>query len=97
MSNKKTFAKRKDRNFYADNPNEKMLTDITEFSIPAGKVYLSAMVDCFDGLVSVWTVGTTPNALLVNTMLAAYHNSLVNTEAPLIHRIEVGITEGQGG
>lgn len=27
------------RNFSADNPNENLLTDITEFSIPAGKVY----------------------------------------------------------
>ena len=32
-------------------PNEKWLTDITEFHIPAGKVYLSPMIDCFDGLV----------------------------------------------
>ena len=27
------------RNFHADKPNQKWLTDITEFSIPAGKVY----------------------------------------------------------
>ena len=29
------------RDFYADQPNIKQLTDITEFAIPAGKVYLS--------------------------------------------------------
>lgn len=29
------------RDFYADQPNIKWLTDITEFAIPAGKVYLS--------------------------------------------------------
>ena len=39
------------RNFSADAPNEKWLTDITEFQIPAGKVYLSPMIDCFDGMV----------------------------------------------
>ena len=39
------------RNFSASKPNEKWLTDITEFAIPAGKVYLSPIVDCFDGLV----------------------------------------------
>lgn len=27
-----------------------MLTDITEFSIPAGKIYLSLIIDCFDGM-----------------------------------------------
>ena len=39
------------RDFQAATPNEKWLTDITEFQIPAGKVYLSPMIDCFDGLV----------------------------------------------
>ena len=38
------------RIFHADAPNKLWLTDITEFHIPAGKIYLSPMVDCFDGL-----------------------------------------------
>ena len=59
------------RNFHAATPNEKWLTDITEFQIPAGKVYLSPMIDCFDGLVVSWTIGTRPDADLVNTMLDA--------------------------
>ena len=45
------------RNFHAEQPNEKWLTDITEFSIPAGKVYLSPIIDCFDGLAVTWTMG----------------------------------------
>jgi putative transposase len=52
------------RDFHAENPNEKWLSDITEFSIPAGKVYLSPAVDCFDGYVASWTRGTSPNAEL---------------------------------
>ena len=36
------------RNFHADKPNIKWLTDITEFHIPAGKIYLSPVIDCFD-------------------------------------------------
>lgn len=39
-----------ERNFCAGRPNQKWLTDITEFSIPAGKTYLSPIVDCFDGM-----------------------------------------------
>ena len=39
------------RDFQAAAPNEKWLTDITEFQIPAGKVYLSPIIDCFDGMV----------------------------------------------
>ena len=38
------------RDFHSEKPNEKWLTDITEFAIPAGKVYLSPVVDCFDGM-----------------------------------------------
>lgn len=45
------------RNFKADKPNEKLLTDLTEFSINDDKVYLSPMVDCFDGYVTSWTIG----------------------------------------
>jgi putative transposase len=59
------------RNFRAAAPNEKWLTDITEFQIPAGKVYLSPIIDCFDGLVISWSIGARPDAELVNTMLDA--------------------------
>ena len=44
---------------------------ITEFQIPAGKVCLSPMIDCFDGRVVSWSICTRPNAELVNTMLDA--------------------------
>lgn len=38
------------RNFRATEPNQKWLTDITEFAIPAGKIYLSPIIDCYDGM-----------------------------------------------
>ena len=44
------------RDFHVDAPNEKWLTDITEFHIPAGKVYLSPIIDCFDGIPVSWTL-----------------------------------------
>ena len=74
------------RDFKAVTPNEKWLTDITEFQIPAGKVYLSPMIDCFDGLVVSWTIGTRPDASLVNTMLNAAIEKVGNSsERPIIH------------
>ncbi len=39
------------RDFHADAPNTKWLTDITEFPLPAGKIYLSPIIDYFDGMV----------------------------------------------
>lgn len=74
-----------ERDFHADAPNVKWLTDITEFHIPAGKVYLSPIVDCFDGMLPSWTIGTRPDAELVNTMLDNAINTLAEGEHPLIH------------
>lgn len=74
------------RNFHASAPNEKWLTDITEFQLPAGKVYLSPMIDFFDGLVVSWTIGTRPDAELVNTMLDAAVEKLADgNDRPVVH------------
>lgn len=73
------------RDFHASKPNEKWLTDITEFHIPSGKVYLSPIIDCFDGLPVSWTIGIHPNAELVNTMLDEAINTLNKDEKPLVH------------
>ena len=74
------------RDFQACAPNEKWLTDITEFQLPAGKVYLSPMIDCFDGLVVSWTIGTRPDAELVNTMLDAAVETVADSEhRPIVH------------
>ncbi|EBP0111902.1 IS3 family transposase [Salmonella enterica] len=74
-----------DRDFSACRPNEKWLTDITEFHLPAGKVYLSPVIDCFDGQVVSWAIGTRPDAMLVNTMLDDALATLRGTETPIIH------------
>ncbi len=73
------------RDFSADKPNTKWLTDITEFHIPSGKVYLSPIVDCFDGMVVSWTVSTSPTAKMVNDMLRSAIVSLKEEETPIIH------------
>jgi putative transposase len=74
------------RDFTAVAPNEKWLTDFTEFLIPAGKVYLSPIIDCFDGKVISWSIGTRPDAELVNTMLdAAVETVARNSKRPVVH------------
>ena len=74
-----------ERDFHADKPNQKWLTDITEFVLPAGKVYLSVLVDCFDGLLPGWTISTMPDSMLVNTMLDQAISHLPEGAHPLIH------------
>ena len=73
------------RDFNANIPNHKWLTDISEFRIPAGKVYLSPIVDCFDGLVVSWKVGTRPTAKLVNGMLDDAIKTLNFDDQPIVH------------
>ena len=74
------------RDFRAAAPNEKWLTDITEFQIPAGKVYLSPMIDCFDGMVVSWSISTRPDAELVNSMLDAAIETVASSNArPVVH------------
>ena len=74
-----------ERDFHAEGPNRKWLTDITEFSIPSGKVYLSPIIDCFDGNVPSWTIGTSPDANLVNRMLDNAISLLDEGEHPIVH------------
>jgi transposase InsO family protein len=74
-----------ERDFHADKPNLKWLTDITEFHIPAGKIYLSPVIDCFDGLAVSWTIGTSPDANLVNEMLDSAAGTLGDDEHPVVH------------
>lgn len=74
-----------ERNFHAERPNTKWLTDITEFHIPAGKIYFSPIIDCFDGLLVSWTIGTSPDADLVNKMLDSAIGTLNENERPIVH------------
>lgn len=73
------------RNFHAEVPDQKWLTDITEFRIPAGKVYLSPMIDCFDGMVVSWAISTSPDADLVNSMLDSAIDTLTEGCKPIVH------------
>lgn len=73
------------RDFHASNPNEKWLTDITEFPLPSGKVYLSPNIDCFDMLVVSWSIGTQPTSDLVNVMLDEGIATLSPSEKPTVH------------
>ncbi|MFC0280957.1 IS3 family transposase, partial [Falsigemmobacter intermedius] len=85
------------RDFQADAPNEKWLTDITEFRIRAGKVYLSPIIDCFDGMVISWAIGTKPDADLANTMLDAALETIEGRGArPIIHSDRGGHYRWQG-
>lgn len=54
------------REFNADRPNEKWLTDVTEFKLTTGKkAYLSAILDLGDNSIVSYVLGTSNNNQLV--------------------------------
>jgi len=73
--------------FRADAPNEKWATDITEFGLPDDprKVYLSPVVDLFDGKPVAWSIGLRPDAGLANSSLEAACATLRAGERPYCH------------
>lgn len=44
--------------FRADAPGELVVTDVTEFKLDGFKVYLSPVIDCFDGCPLAWRIST---------------------------------------
>lgn len=48
------------RNFKADEPNQKWITDVTEFKVNNDKLYLSPIVDLFNGEVVSFTLSRHP-------------------------------------
>lgn len=68
-------------------PNLAWASDITEFRLPGDrrKVYLSLVVDLFDGRPVGWSLGTSPDAELANSSLRRAVATLRPGEAPLVH------------
>ena len=73
------------RQFYADKPNQKWVTDVTEFKIENQKVYLSPMIDLFNQEVVSYEVRKTVTLPLVTDMLKSAIGKLGKNEKPLIH------------
>ena len=46
---------------------------------------MSPIVDSFDGFIPSWTIGTSPNATLVNEMLLKSVDKLKPDEKPILH------------
>ena len=74
------------RNFYANNPNEKWSTDVTEFKIPGStkKIYLSAIIDLYDRSIIAFEISRrNDNKLVFDTFRKAV--DLNPDAAPIFH------------
>lgn len=73
------------RDFIAAKPNQKWVTDITEFKVANRRVYLSPIIDLFNQEVISYEIGTSPRLNLVTDPLKRAIEKLEWYERPLIH------------
>ncbi|WP_148718674.1 IS3-like element IS1397 family transposase [Escherichia coli] len=73
------------RQFKAEAPCEKWVTDITEFRAGGQKLYLSLILDLFNGEIVAWETACRPTEELVKRMLNKGLESLAEGEKPLLH------------
>ena len=57
------------RQFEGSKPYEKCYTDVTEFALPEGKLYLSPVLDGYNSEIIDFTLSRSPNLKQVQTML----------------------------
>lgn len=73
------------RNFAAQRPNQKWVTDVTEFKIGSQKLYLSPILDLFNGEIISYEIARRPLFSMVNSMLDKAFSRLTSQERPLLH------------
>ena len=73
------------RDFHADRPNQKWVTDVTEFSLFGEKLYLSPVLDlCSSDLVS-YTISERPVLSMVTTMLEKAFEKIPDNTNLILH------------
>ena len=75
------------RQFKAEQPNQKWVTDVTEFNIRGEKLYLSPVMDLFNGEIIAFQTQRRPHYDLVKNMLRNALNQLKLDEKPIVHSL----------
>ena len=73
------------RNFRADKPNQKWATDVTEFKVNNNKLYLSPIVDLFNGEVVSYNLSRRPVFHQVIDMLEKAFNKIPDNTNLILH------------
>lgn len=73
------------RQFKADAANEKWVTDVTEFNVAGEKLYLSPVLDLYNGEIVAFEMNRRPVFELVNVMLKKAVAKLAPGEKPMLH------------
>ncbi|WP_336691365.1 MULTISPECIES: IS3 family transposase [unclassified Chryseobacterium] len=73
------------RNFKADQPNKKWATDVTEFNVSGNKLYLSSIIDLFNGEIISYNLSERPVFAQIIDMLKKGFKRIKNTENIILH------------
>ncbi|MCI8617013.1 MAG: IS3 family transposase [Clostridia bacterium] len=73
------------REFEAEKPNEKWVTDVTEFKVHNEKLYLSPIVDLFNGEVISFNLSRHPIFAQVTDMLEKAFNKIQDNTNLILH------------
>ncbi len=73
------------RQFECEQPNQKWVTDVTEFRVGNEKLYLSPLMDLFNREIIAYRVMRRPVYKLVEDMLQKALSKLATTDKPLLH------------
>lgn len=73
------------RQFHAQGPNQKWVTDVTEFNVRGEKLYLSPVMDLYNGEIVAYQTAARPDFELVSGMLRKAIGKLGDQDAPLLH------------
>ncbi|OYD26410.1 hypothetical protein CG473_04120 [Mycoplasma testudineum] len=73
------------QNFKANRINEKWATDVTEFSIASGKLYLSPIIDLFSREIVSYSISKSPNFKQITDMLKIAFDKFDNLDGLIFH------------
>lgn len=73
------------RNFKADKPNQKWATDITEFNVSGNKLYLSPIIDLFNGEIISYDLSERPTFNQITNMLKKSFRRIPNNTNLILH------------
>lgn len=74
-----------ERNFGASKPNQKWVTDVTEFNIKGEKVYLSPILDLYNQEIISYEIADRPQISTVMQMLQSAFKQLGLKDKPILH------------
>ena len=73
------------REFYADKPYTKLVTDVTEFSVCDDKVYLSPILDLYNNEILSYSISLSPNFAQTKEMIDGLFKTMPKNARPILH------------